>query len=76
MESDSFLVIGVILLCGLAPAIYAANKRCWKEIAVWAIATLLAFWLGYLGRNEPLAAVVYAFLLCLDYWLYRAAEKK
>ena len=76
MDSASFLVVGVILLCGVAPAIYAAKKRCWKEIAVWAVATLLAFCVAYLARNGPLGAVVYAFLLCIDYGLYRVAEKK
>jgi hypothetical protein len=76
LSTLALLVVVLVLLCALAPAIYAATKRCWKQIGIWAAGTLAVVGCAYLVPIEPFLAVMFAVSLWLDFWLFRVAEKK
>lgn len=75
MSTIALLIVGLMLLSGLAPAIYAATKRRWTEIGIWAAGTAAILCCAYLVPVESFRAVMFVAALWLDFWLFRVAEK-
>jgi uncharacterized membrane protein len=74
----SVLALSIVLavsLLGLAPAIYAAYKNRWAEIAIWASGTLIAVVSAYMVPVELFRAAMFAVVVMLELWLWHVAEQ-